>query len=58
MNKRKCNNKYWTLRVSGFDEEQRKKLAIIAKSHRQSVGAYIGNLLDEEIRKASKEERA
>ena len=58
MSKRKCNNSYWTIRVIGFPLQQREKLASIAKSHRMSTGAYIGNLLEEEIRKASKEERA
>ena len=51
-------SKYWMIRLVGFTPEKRRQLADIAKSHRQSVGAYIGNLLDEEIRKASKEERA
>lgn len=59
MTKRICINKYWTLRVSGFPENKRKALAKVARDHRQSIGAYVGNLLDEEIRKAeAREEKA
>lgn len=49
----------WMLRVPRFPENKRKALAKVAKDHRQSIGAYVGNLLDEEIRKAeAREEKA
>ena len=50
--------KDWTVRITNFPKEKRNQLTTLAKSHRMSTGAYIGNLLEEEIRKASKEERA
>lgn len=47
------------LRVPRFPENKRKALAKVARDHRQSIGAYVGNLLDEEIRKAeAREEKA
>ena len=49
----------WMLRVPAFPADKRKALAKVAKDHRQSIGAYVGNLLDEEIRKAeAREEKA
>ena len=43
--------------IPRFPKEKKAIINGIAKANRQSIGAYIGNLLDEEIRKASKEER-
>ena len=57
----KCSNHpyYWMIRVSGFDKTKRDVLTNIAKKNRQSVGAFVGNLLDKEIRKAeAREEKA
>lgn len=49
----KCSkHPYWMIRVTGFDKTKRAALTNIAKKNRQSVGAFVGNLLDEEIRKA------
>ena len=46
----KCNN-YWMIRVPNFPKERREKLSRMAKEKRQSLSAYIGNLLDAEIQK-------
>lgn len=44
------NTEYWTVRIRAFPKEKRKAVERIADSQRVSIGAYIGNLLDEQIR--------
>lgn len=54
----KCTNQdRWAISIPRFPKEKKAIINGIAKANRQSIGAYIGNLLDEEIRKAGKEER-
>ena len=59
MNKLKTTkfDNYWQVRIPQFPDAKRNQVLRLANSNRVSIGAYIGNLLDEEIRKASKEER-
>ena len=53
-----CKNpNYWMVRVKDFPKEKRKEIERIADRNRVSIGAYIGNLLDEQI-KQNKEARA
>lgn len=51
----KCinSNKYWTVRIKAFPKEKRKAIERIADSQRVSIGAYVGNLLEEQIQKAN-----
>lgn len=53
MNTYRCRNKtnYWMVRIPGFPSKKREVLHSIATSKRMSTSAYIGNLLEEEIRK-------
>lgn len=50
MNYVKCS-KNWTIRIPAFSEGNREKIHRIANANRISVGGYIGNLLDQEIKK-------
>ena len=50
-------NNYWTVRIKSFPKEKRTAVQELADSKRLSIGAYIGNLLDEQI-KQNKEARA
>lgn len=54
MNELKKTNQgnAWMIRLVDFPLERRKSIAALAARHRQSVGAYVATLLDEEIRKA------
>ena len=44
------------MRVRDFPLEKRKAIERIANTKRLSIGSYLGNILDEEIRKASTQE--
>ena len=54
----KCINseQYWTVRIRAFPPEKRRAIERIANTKRLSIGSYLGNLLDEEIRKADAQE--
>lgn len=43
-------NNYWTVRIKSFPKEKRMAVQELADSKRLSIGAYVGNLLDEQIR--------
>lgn len=55
---KRLSKERWMISVPAFSKEKRAALEDIAKKNRQSLSAYIGNLLEEEIRKASKEDMA
>lgn len=54
--KRDKFTEYWTVRVRDFPANKRKEIERLAESQRQSIGSYVGNLLDEQIRKAREAE--
>ena len=53
------NDSYWMVRIRDFPKEKRKTVERLADSKRLSIGSYIGNLLEDQIRQAeAKEEQA
>lgn len=53
------NDSYWMVRIRAFPKEKRKTVERLADSKRLSIGSYIGNLLEDQIRQAeAKEEQA
>ena len=55
MDTYKRRNKVWMVRVTNFPKEKRKAVEQLAESKRLSIGADVGNLLDEQIDNAGKE---
>ena len=50
MKTRKYMNSYrWPVYITGFSKEKAEKVKQLAKEKRMSAGAFIGNLLDEQI---------
>ena len=61
MNTYKCteNDKRWLVSIGDMPPEKKRAVKKLAQKNRRSVSAYIGALLDEEIRKAeAREEKA
>ena len=46
----------WAVRIPEFPVEKQKQIRNLAKNNRQTVGAYIGSLLDSAITEALKKQ--
>ena len=57
MNINKRTNKRWMISLSSFSQEERKLIAEIAKSRRQSISAFIASLIDEAVKKEGYNEK-